>query len=50
MKRACSLNTNTDELKRSGNPRSEYLTYEFPARQKACQAGIRQLKKQIIYV
>ena len=39
MKRACSLNTNTDVLERSVNPRSEYLTCEFhPA-----------IKKQIIY-
>ena len=39
MKRACSLNTNTDELKRSGNPQREYLTCEFhPA-----------IKNQIIY-
>jgi hypothetical protein len=28
MKRACSLNTNMDELKRSGNPQREYLTCE----------------------
>ena len=38
MKRACSINTYTDE----------YFTCEFPARQKACQAGIRPLKTNYI--
>jgi len=39
MKRARSLNTNKDELKRSGNPQSEYLTCEFHP----------TIKKQIIF-
>jgi hypothetical protein len=34
MKRACSLNTNTDELEQSGNPRSEYQACELPTANK----------------
>ena len=39
VKRACSLNTDTDELERSGNPRSEYFICELHS----------AIKKQIIY-
>jgi len=39
MKRACSLNTNKDEMKRSGNPQSEYFTGE----------SNQIIEKQIIY-
>jgi hypothetical protein len=44
MKRACSLNTNKDELELSGNPRSEYLTCD-PDNHRDHPA----IKKQIIF-
>ena len=46
MKRACSLKTNSDELKRSGNPQREYLTCEFS---RYIGTGYPAIKKQIIF-